>query len=172
MTKRHASTRALSVMLAATLSVLAGCASVHNDTPTSAAQLAQQPEMADLSTFYKLTQQAGLNDVLGGTAPVTVFAPSNEAFMAMPAATLDKLAKDPEQLKALLSYHMVSGTVLSTDIQANTTLPTLNGLKLNVSKAGDFVTVDDAMASQVDIKTANGVIHKIDRVLTPPAAKK
>lgn len=168
MTTRNAIARVFSVLVVAS-AALSGCASMSNGPVTTAAAVAQS---AELSTFYKLAQQAGLNDVLNGSAPLTVFAPTNEAFQALPAATLDKLAKDPEQLKALLGYHIVTGNVLASDINENTTLPTLGGAKLNVSKAGDFVTVDDAMVSQSDIKTANGVIHKIDRVLTPPAVKK
>lgn len=169
MTQRNAMARAISILVLTTAAALGGCASMQNSPASAAATVAQT---AELSTFYKLTQQAGLSDVLNGSAPVTVFAPTNEAFAALPAATLDKLAKDPAQLKALLSYHIVAGNVLSTSIQENTTLPTISGAKLGVSKAGDFVTVDDAMVGQADIKTSNGVIHQIDRVLTPPAAKK
>lgn len=169
MTKHNAMARAISILVLTTAAALGGCASMQNGPDSAAATIAQT---AELSTFYKLAQQAGLSDVLNGGTPVTVFAPTNEAFAALPAATLDKLAKDPAQLKALLSYHIVSGNVLSASIQENTTLPTIGGIKLGVSKAGDFVTVDDAMVSQADIKSANGLIHKIDRVLTPPAAKK
>ncbi len=169
MTHPHALARAISILVLTAATALGGCASMQNGPTLAAATLAQT---AELSTFNKLAQQAGLSDVLSGGAPVTVFAPTNEAFAALPPATLDKLAKDPAQLKALLSYHIVSGAVLSSSIQENTTLPTIGGAKLGVSKAGDFVTVDDAMVSQADIKTANGVIHQIDRVLTPPAAKK
>ena len=169
MTQRQTTARFISICALAAAAALSGCASVQNAPVTVASAVAQN---ADLATFYKLAEQAGLNDVLSGASPVTVFAPTNEAFQSVPAATLDKLAKDPAQLKALLSYHMIPGNVLAADIKENTTLTTLSGVKLGVSKAGDFVTVDDGMVSQADIKTSNGVIHKIDRVLTPPAVKK
>lgn len=169
MTHQNAMARAISILVLTAAAALGGCASMQNTPATAAATIAQT---ADLSTFNTLAQQAGLGDVLNGPSQVTIFAPTNEAFAALPAATLDKLSKDPSQLKALLSYHIVSGNVLSSSIQENTSLPTIGGAKLGVSKAGDFVTVDDAMVSQADIKAANGVIHQIDRVLTPPAAKK
>ena len=169
MTQRQTTARFISICAIAAVAALIGCASVQNSPVTLATAAAQQ---SDLTTFYKLAQQAGLNDVLNGSSSMTVFAPTNEAFQAVPAATLDKLAKDPEQLKAVLSYHIIPGHVLAADIKENTTLTTLSGAKLGVSKAGDFVTVDDGMVSQADIKTNNGIIHKIDRVLTPPAVKK
>lgn len=169
MTQRQTTARFISICALAAAAALSGCASVQNAPVTVASAVAQN---ADLATFYKLAEQAGLNDVLSGASPVTVFAPTNEAFQSVPAATLDKLAKDPAQLKALLSYHMIPGNVLAADIKENTTLTTLSGVKLGVFKAGDFVTVDDGMVSQADIKTSNGIIHKIDRVLTPPAVKK
>jgi uncharacterized surface protein with fasciclin (FAS1) repeats len=169
MTQRQTTARFISICALAAAAALTGCASVKNAPVTVASAVAQN---ADLATFYKLAQQAGLNDVLTGAAPVTIFAPTNEAFQGVPAATLDKLAKDPAQLKALLSYHIIPGNVLAADIKENTTLTTLSGVKLGVSKAGDFVTVDDGMVSEADIKTSNGIIHKIDRVLTPPTPKK
>lgn len=169
MTMRHIPLRALSAAVIVAATLMTGCASVKNAPVTAAASLAQQ---ADLSTFNKLAVEAGLSDVLNGAAPVTVFAPTNEAFANVPAATLDKLAKDPAQLKAVLSYHIVAGSVMAADVKENTMLPTVGGVKLAVSKAGDFITIDEAMVTEGDIKTANGIIHKIDRVLTPPAPKK
>ena len=132
----------------------------HGQTSTS-----QRP---DLSVFTKLINQAGLTSTLEGTVPVTVFAPTDEAFKAVPAATLDKLAKDPEFLKSVLTYHIVNGVVKSTDITGSTSLPSLNTGKIAAAKSGSFVTVDDALVTQADITTSNGVMHIIDRVLTPP----
>lgn len=165
MTKGKLSVRVFSMALICAAAAISGCASV-NSGPVTAAAVASQT--AELSTFYKLAQDAGLGATLAGAGPITVFAPSNEAFKAVPAATLDKLAKDPELLKSVLSYHIVSGAVTSDDIKENTSLQTISGVKLGVSKAGDFVTVDDGMVSQANIKTSNGVVHVIDRVLTPP----
>ncbi|HET8870755.1 MAG TPA: fasciclin domain-containing protein [Aquabacterium sp.] len=169
MTKRIASGRIISAFFVVAALGAAGCSTVKTESAV-AGQAVTQP--ADLSTFFNLAHQAHLDDVINGSAPVTVFAPTNDAFQAMPAATLDKLAKDPEQLKALLSYHIVPGKLLAQNVTENTMVPTLNGAKVNVSKAGDFLTLDEAMVSEGDIPTGNGVLHKIDRVLTPPSAKK
>lgn len=120
----------------------------------------------ELSTFVKLVRQAGLVPALEA-AEVTVFAPTDEAFKAVPAATLDALAKDPEQLKAVLNYHVLPSKLSSSAIDGNSSIVTLNGAKLNVSKAGDVVVADDSMVTAADITADNGVIHEIDRVLMP-----
>ncbi|MBI2734906.1 MAG: fasciclin domain-containing protein [Aquabacterium sp.] len=166
MTIRRPKILLLSSLLALTLS-FAGCASTEVAT-TPVNVVAAASAAPELSTFSKLIQQAGLQDSLQGSGPVTVFAPSDEAFKALPAATLDKLAKDPEQLKAVLGYHVVPGLVKSGDIDGSRPLTTSTGAKMNVSKAGDFVTVDDGLVIKADVQASNGVIHVIDRVLTPP----
>ncbi|MDE2401674.1 MAG: fasciclin domain-containing protein [Burkholderiales bacterium] len=137
-------------------------------TTTLIVATAQAPE---LSTFTKLVQQAGLSAALEAAGPVTVFAPTDEAFKAVPAATLDKLSKDPVLLKSVLTYHMIPGGLKAADLGTNTGLTTLNGAKLAVSKAGDFVTVDDGLVTKADINATNGVIHEIDRLLMPAVNK-
>lgn len=158
----------LTCVVTATLIALTGCASYNNTASTPATVVAAASANPELSTFTKLLQQSGLSTQLEGPGPVTVFAPTDEAFKAVPAATLDKLSKDPELLKATLNYHVVPGLVKSTDITTNSTLTTAQGAKLAVSKAGDFVTVDDGMVVTSNLSAGNGVIHTIDRVLTAP----
>jgi uncharacterized surface protein with fasciclin (FAS1) repeats len=159
--------RALGALTLTALLALTACASLNGQRPAAnVAQLAEQTP--ELSTFSKLVKQSGLQATLEGTAPITVFAPTDEAFKALPAATMDKLAKDPEALKYLISYHIVSGAVKSADIGGATTLTTVGGAKLGVSKAGDFITADDSLVTQADQAAGNGVVHVIDRVLTPP----
>lgn len=166
MTTRRPHFLLLSSVLALTLS-FAGCASTDvAATPANVAATANATP--ELSTFSKLIQQAGLQDMLQGGGPVTVFAPTDDAFKALPASTLDKLAKDPAQLKAVLGYHVVPGLVKSADIDNSQVLTTSTGAKMNVAKAGDFVTVDDGLVTKADLQASNGVIHVIDRVLTPP----
>lgn len=156
----------LSALACGALAQLAGCATTDS-APANLQALASRD--AQLSTFVKLTQQAGLGDLLTGATPVTVFAPSDEAFRAVPAATLDKLAKDPEALKALLKHHAVAGVTTRASLTADTTtVTTLAGTKLVLSKAGEFITVEDALVTQPDGTASNGVLHVIDRVLTPP----
>lgn len=156
----------LSALACGALAQFAGCATTESG-PANLQAVASRD--AQLSTFVKLAQQAGLGDLLTGAAPVTVFAPSDDAFRAVPAATLDKLAKDPEALKALLQHHAVAGVVTRSSLSADTTtVTTLAGTKLVLSKAGDFITVEDALVTQADATAGNGVLHVIDRVLTPP----
>lgn len=156
----------LSALACGAMTQFAGCATTDS-APANLQSLASRD--AQLSTFVKLTQQAGLGDLLTGAAPVTVFAPSDEAFRAVPAATLDKLAKDPEALKALLKHHAVAGVTTRASLTADTTtVTTLAGTKLVLSKAGEFITVEDALVTQPDGIATNGVLHVIDRVLTPP----
>jgi uncharacterized surface protein with fasciclin (FAS1) repeats len=145
----------------ATLSI-SGLAHAADDTVVSVA--AKNPE---LSTFSRLVKQAGLDNTLNSGA-FTVFAPSDDAFKAVPADKLDALAKDPEQLKAVLTYHVLSGKTVASAVIENSTPATVNGAKLALSRAGDFVTVDDAMVTKADVPAGDSVVHVIDRVLTPP----
>ena len=156
--------RALSLALVA--AALTGCASVP--APVSIADtVSQNPS---LSTFNGLIAQAGLSSTLQGTGPFTVFAPSNNAFTLLPAKTMDDLEKNPEKLKNILTFHIITGKLMAAEVK-NSSVKTLNGSTLALSKAGDFVTIEDAMAEKADIQASNGVIHIIDGVLTPPNKK-
>jgi uncharacterized surface protein with fasciclin (FAS1) repeats len=159
--------RSLLVSALVSVAVFASaCASVK--APVSVADtLANTPS---LSTLSGLVTSAGLSDALKGSGPFTVFAPSNEAFKAVPAKILDDLAKHPEKLKAVLTYHVVAGKSMAADIK-NAKVKSLNGAELELSKAGDFVTVEGAVVTTADIAASNGVVHIIDTVLLPPAAK-
>ena len=112
--------------------------------------------------------QAGLTATLQGAGPFTVFAPSNEAFKAVPAKTMDDLAKHPDKLKDVLTFHVLPGKLMAAEVR-NSSPKTVNGAHVAVSKAGDFVTIEQAMVQTADIAATNGVIHIIDSVLIPPA---
>ncbi len=153
----------LAALTLASAFFLGGCAST-----TPQAQLAAQAP--ELSTFQALVRQAGLDAALADQE-VTIFAPTDDAFKDVPAATLDKLAKDPEQLRHVLNFHMVNGKVLAANVTSNTALDTLQGAKLNVSKAGDYLVVEEAMATRTDLSSGKATIHVVDRVLMPPKKK-
>lgn len=153
----------MALMAAIASLVLSGCASMSG--PKSVVDVAASNP--DLSTLNRLINDAGLADTLRGAGPYTVFAPTNEAFKAVPAKTLDELGKDKEALKNVLSYHVLPGTVTSADVKTGN-LKTLQGGNLAVSKAGTIVTVEDAMVVQADVKASNGVVQVVDRVLLPP----
>jgi uncharacterized surface protein with fasciclin (FAS1) repeats len=161
----------LSALALVTVTSLVGCASNSMQASMPANVVVAAGQRADLTTFTKLLQQSGLASTLEGTGPFTVFAPTDAAFKAVPAATLDKLAKDPQALKNVLSYHVMPGVFKSTDISGAVSLPTLNTAKLAVAKAGDFVTADDALVVQADVATSNGVVHVVDSVLMPAVKK-
>ena len=148
------------------LAAIAGCATPSS--PLSVADtIAAKPQ---LSTHNGLIGQTGLTETLKGTGPFTVFAPSNEAFAKVPSKTMDDLAKDPAKLKAVLTYHVVPGKVMAADVK-NGNSKTVNGANLALSKAGDFVTVEDAMVQTADLSASNGVVHIVDSVLIPPATR-
>jgi uncharacterized surface protein with fasciclin (FAS1) repeats len=129
-----------------------------------AATIARDP---DLSTLNTLVAKAGLADTLAAQGPITVFAPTNEAFKAVPAKTMDELAHDPARLKAVLSYHLVPAKLDTAHVKSGN-VKTAQGANVAVGKAGDFVTVEEAMVQVADIGATNGVVHKVDRVLMPP----
>ena len=142
---------------------LAACAS--QPAPVSVADtIARTPNLTTLNT---LIVQAGMGEALKAQGPFTVFAPSNDAFKALPPAALAELGKDPARLKAVLSYHVVPGKLNSTDIK-NMTVKTIGGADLSLAKAGEFVTVDDAAVQTPDVAATNGVVHVIDQVLNAP----
>lgn len=142
---------------------LTACASVP--TPSTVTDTAARTPQ--LSTLSRLINQAGLADTLRGPGPFTVFAPSDEAFKAVPADTLAKLAADKDMLRAVLTYHVLPGKVSAADVQNGNT-KTVNGANVALAKAGSFVTVDEAVVQTADVPVSNGVVHVIDRVLMPP----
>ena len=124
-----------------------------------------------LSTLNGLVIQAGLTDTLRGAGPFTVFAPTNEAFKAVPAKTLESLGKDPAALKAVLTFHVLPVKAMAADVK-NGKVKTVNGADLELGKAGDFVTIgENAIVTKSDIAASNGVVHVIDTVLMPPVKK-
>ncbi|HPW83854.1 MAG TPA: fasciclin domain-containing protein, partial [Rhodoferax sp.] len=94
-------------------------------------------------------------------------APSNDAFKAVPAKTLETLAKDPAALKAVLTFHVIPSTIMAANVK-NAKVKTVNGAQVELSRAGDLVTIDSAVVTQADIVATNGVVHIIDTVLMPP----
>jgi uncharacterized surface protein with fasciclin (FAS1) repeats len=154
------------LFVAAIVVALAGCATPSRPVPVADA-IAAQPQLTTLSS---LIVKAGLTDTLNGSGPFTVFAPSNQAFAKVPAQTMDALAKDPAKLKAVLAYHVLPGKLLAADVK-NGNSKTVNGASVALSRAGDFLTVEDAVVQTPDIPATNGAVHIVDSVLMPPAGK-
>ena len=122
-----------------------------------------------LTTLVKALKAAGLVETLAGEGPYTVFAPTNDAFAKLPKGTLLKLLKpeNQEQLKKILTYHVVSGTVTSKMLKSGK-VDTVEGSQITVKIRAKKVMINNATVTKADIKTSNGVIHSIDSVMMPP----
>ena len=135
----------------------------------------------DLSTLVTAVSTAGLVGPLNSEGPFTVFAPTNDAFAALPAGTVESLLEpeNKEKLSGILTYHVVSGKVMAGDLlkmiedgKGSTTFTTVNGKNLTAMLVDGKVTIKDALGgtatvTTADVKQSNGVVHVIDQVLLP-----
>lgn len=119
----------------------------------------------NFKTLATALKAADLVPTLKGKGPFTVFAPTDEAFAKIPKADLDALLKDKAKLKAVLTYHVVSGKVMSKDLKAGS-VATVQGSDVTISTMGG-ATVNNAKVVTADVAADNGVIHAIDTVLMP-----
>jgi uncharacterized surface protein with fasciclin (FAS1) repeats len=118
------------------------------------------------NTLVAAVKAANLVDTLKGAGPFTVFAPTDEAFAKLPAGTVDSLLKDIPKLTKILTYHVVPGKVLSTDVVKLKSAKTVEGSEVKVD-ASSGVKINDATVTTADVAADNGVIHIIDTVLIP-----
>ncbi|MEM1065861.1 MAG: fasciclin domain-containing protein [Pseudomonadota bacterium] len=125
-------------------------------------------EAGSFETLVAAVQAAGLVETLKGDGPFTVFAPTDEAFAALPEGTVEELLKpeNAEQLTAILTYHVVPGKVMSGDLTDGMEAATVEGSEVTIMTEGG-VTVEGANVVTADIETSNGVIHVIDQVILP-----
>ena len=159
----------LATSLVAALAVLAPLATAKSsageaDIVSTAAAAGQ------FSTLASLLQAAGLVDTLKTGGPFTVLAPTDAAFAKVPKATLDALAADPAKLKAVLLYHVISGSVPASEVVKLTSAKTVNGANVAIKVQDGSVFVNGAKVVATDVAASNGIIHVIDTVLLPPAA--
>merc|ERR1712194_261290 len=130
--------------------------------------------ISDLSTLVTALKAGNITDEFTTPGPLTVFAPTNEAFAALPAATLASLLdpKNIKELDSILAYHVLyDAAVRAEDLQASQDVATLEGQKLHITKVGAVVTVQNAKVIEANVFATNGIVHVIDGVLTPPATK-
>jgi len=122
----------------------------------------------DHSTLEAAVIAAELTDDLSSEGPFTVFAPTDEAFAALPDGTVESLLEDPTgKLAQILLYHVVGAKALSTDLSNGQMIATLEGTDVSVSINGGKVFINDAQVTVADIKADNGVVHVIDLILVP-----
>ena len=121
------------------------------------------------TTLATALTAAGLVETLKGEGPFTVFAPTDAAFAALPAGTVEDLLKpeNKDKLVAILTYHVVAGKVMSTDLTEGMKAATVNGAEVTITLDGG-AKVNGAVISAADIEATNGVIHVIDSVILPP----
>lgn len=126
-------------------------------------------QSGSFQTLTAAVKAAGLVDALKGEGPLTVFAPTDDAFAELPDGTVESLLKPENKAKlaAILKYHVVKGAVKAADVSKLTGAQTLNGQRVNVSTKGKEVMIDSAKVVKADIACSNGVIHVIDRVILP-----
>ena len=125
-------------------------------------------EAGSFTTLVAAVQAAGLVDTLKGDGPFTVFAPTDAAFAALPEGTVDTLLmpENKDQLVAILTYHVVPGKVMSTDLVDDMEAATVQGETVTID-LDSGVMVEEASVTTADIETSNGVIHVIDTVIIP-----
>ncbi|MFN3801143.1 fasciclin domain-containing protein [Belliella pelovolcani] len=140
---------------------------VVEEVPTTVVDIAVGSP--DHTTLVAAVSAAGLVETLSGDGPFTVFAPTNSAFAALPEGTLESLLEEAnkDQLTAILTYHVVAGNVLSSDLSDGQVVTTLQGQELTVSIKDGKVMINGATAVAADLVGSNGVVHVIDAVLLP-----
>jgi len=118
-------------------------------------------------TLLAAATAAGLVETLSGPGPLTVFAPSDEAFAKLPKGTVEALLKDKVKLTAILTYHVLAGAVMSKEAVKLTEAKTVQGQSLKLAVVNGKLKVDNATVVTADVAASNGVIHIIDTVLMP-----
>jgi uncharacterized surface protein with fasciclin (FAS1) repeats len=154
--------------------VRAGCIALPVAFASSVAAAADIVETAEeagsFQTLLTAAEAAGLVDTLKSEGPFTVFAPTDEAFAKLPEGTVESLLKpeNQDQLKAILTYHVVPGKTMSSDLAGKQVeVESVEGSAIPIDATGDNVIVGDATVTQADVEADNGVIHVIDEVIQP-----
>jgi len=156
-----------------TAAVAAACGLILTSAPRVDAQDSDIVDTAiaagSFNTLVAAVVAADLVDVLKSDGPFTVFAPTDDAFAALPEGTVESLLlpENKDQLVAILTYHVVPGQVLAADVVGLDSAPTVNGQEIDITVSDDGVMVDNVSVVQTDILCSNGVIHVIDAVILP-----
>ncbi len=154
---------------AAALLVLSVAAAQAHDSYTKQDIVDKAAASGSFNTLVAAVKAADLVETLKGDGPFTVFAPTDDSFAKLPEGTVENLLK-PEnkgKLVAILTYHVVPGKVMASDVVNLSSATTVNGRQVAISVNDGSVMVDDATVVKTDINCSNGVIHVIDRVILP-----
>lgn len=139
----------------------------HNAAKASMNIVGTAESAGSFNTLIAAVKAAGLEDTLATGGPYTVFAPTDAAFAKLPPGTVDTLIANPDQLREILLYHVVPGSVSSDEVVKLDRATTAQGSDVRIAVRDGSVLVNDATVTQADIKTSNGVIHVIDTVILP-----
>jgi uncharacterized surface protein with fasciclin (FAS1) repeats len=152
------------------LPVLAACSTTNADSAASKDIVDTAASAGQFNTLIAAAQAADLVDTLKSPGPLTVFAPTDAAFAALPAGTVENLLKpeNKDQLVKVLTYHVVSGKVMAADVVKLSSATTVEGSDVAIDASGGAVKINDAQVVQADVAASNGVIHVIDKVILPP----
>lgn len=126
-------------------------------------------QVGSLSTLVTAIETASLVNILKGTGPFTLFAPTDDTFDKLPKDVVDELLKDIPKLKKILAYHVLTGKVIAAAVTKMKTMKTVEGSKIKINVPIDLkdIKVNNAIVTTFDIAADNGAIHIIDTVLTP-----
>ncbi len=156
--------------LLVTTPVLAGCDSDSASDPDPLPSILETAQEAGFTTLVAAVEAADLATVLDEGGPFTVFAPTDDAFAALPEGTVAELLKPENKstLAGILTYHVVEGRVTSEQVVNLTSAKTVQGQEVAISVEDGNVFINGAQVTTVDVEAANGIIHIIDAVLLPP----
>ena len=143
---------------------------VAEETATAEKTIVETAIAGKFNTLVAAVKAAGLVEALSGEGPLTVFAPTDEAFAKLPKGTIESLLKpeNKDKLTAILTYHVVKGEYPATKVLQNDWLTTLQGGKLTVKTDDKGAMVNKSRILKTDIECSNGIVHVIDTVLLPP----
>jgi len=153
------------VVILALVAIVGFAATMPGSTTGNIVQVAVGA--GSFGTLVTAVQEAGLVDALSGEGPLTVFAPTDDAFAKLPAGTVESLLDDKPALTNVLTYHVVPGKLMASDVASMSSITTLQGQDLKVSMMDGEVYINNAKVVSADVAADNGVIHVIDSVLIP-----
>lgn len=158
-----------SFMLVASLALIVGCFSTVQAEKKPADIVDTAVGAGQFKTLAAALKAAGLIETLKGEGPFTVFAPTDDAFAKLPEGTVESLLKpeNKDKLIAVLTYHVVPGSVMAEKVVKMTEAKTVQGQSLTIKVDGGSVMIDNAKVTKTDIVASNGVIHVIDTVVLP-----
>jgi len=172
--KHNAMKTLKSLLLVAVIGLFAFAGNAHAQCESYPSKTQNIVDLAgtsnDLSTLVAAVKAGDLVETLQGEGPFTVFAPTNAAFEALPKGTLESLLKpeNKDKLVQILTYHVVSGKIKSSDLKDGMMAKTVQGKDIKIKISGSKVNINEANVATADLMASNGVVHVIDKVILPP----